>query len=53
MMHRRFRITVSAIVFMTTAAGLCLAQTSESPAPVRLDADKMAGLNLTSIPPDA
>lgn len=25
----------------------------ESPAPVRLDADKMAGLDLTSIPPDA
>ncbi|HEY0961476.1 MAG TPA: cupin domain-containing protein [Pseudomonadales bacterium] len=24
-----------------------------SPAPVRLDADKMAGLNLTAIPPDA
>lgn len=25
----------------------------DSPAPVRLDADKMAGLNLTAIPPDA
>lgn len=24
-----------------------------SPAPVRLDADKMAGLNLTAVPPDA
>jgi uncharacterized cupin superfamily protein len=30
-----------------------LAADSTSPAPVRLDADKMAGLNLTAIPPDA
>lgn len=30
-----------------------LAPAQESPAPVRLDPDKMAGLNLTSIPPDA
>ena len=36
-------------------AGLCLcaAAAQESPAPVRLDANKMAGLDLTAIPPDA
>lgn len=30
-----------------------LVQAADSPAPVRLDADKIAGLNLTAIPPDA
>ena len=30
-----------------------IAQAQESPAPVRLDANKMAGLDLTAIPPDA
>jgi uncharacterized cupin superfamily protein len=30
-----------------------LARAQESPAPVRLDPDQIAGLNLTSIPPDA
>jgi hypothetical protein len=34
-------------------APLALAADSGSPAPVRLDADKMAGLDLTAIPPDA
>jgi uncharacterized cupin superfamily protein len=29
------------------------AQAADSPVPVRLDPDKMAGLGLTSIPPDA
>jgi hypothetical protein len=29
------------------------AQAADSPAPVRLDPDKIAGLNLTSVPPDA
>ena len=29
------------------------AAAADSPAPVRLDADKMAGLDLTAIPPDA
>jgi uncharacterized cupin superfamily protein len=39
-------------LFATLGAGeAALAQ--ESPAPVRLDADKMAGLGLTAIPPDA
>lgn len=37
--------------------GLCslalLTQAADSPVPVRLDKDKMAGLNLTAIPPDA
>ncbi len=33
--------------------GLVHAADSASPAPVRLDPDKIAGLNLTSIPPDA
>lgn len=28
-------------------------QAADSPAPVRLDADKIAGLGLTSVPPDA
>jgi uncharacterized cupin superfamily protein len=34
------------------AAGM-MAQAADSPVPVRLDPDKMAGLGLTSIPPDA
>jgi uncharacterized cupin superfamily protein len=37
---------------MTTASASQAAD-STSPAPVRLDPDKIAGLNLTSIPPDA
>lgn len=39
------------VLLMTTT--LAYAADSTSPAPVRLDADKMAGLNLTAIPPDA
>jgi uncharacterized cupin superfamily protein len=39
------------VLAMTTASAS--AADSNSPAPVRLDADKMAGLNLTAIPPDA
>ena len=39
-------------VLMMTSP-LAQAADSSSPAPVRLDADKMAGLNLTAIPPDA
>jgi len=34
-------------------AGGATALGQDSPAPVRLDANKMAGLDLTSIPPDA
>jgi uncharacterized cupin superfamily protein len=30
-----------------------IAAEASSPAPVRLDADKIAGLNLTAVPPDA
>ena len=39
------------LLLMTTT--LAQAADSVSPAPVRLDADKIAGLNLTAIPPDA
>jgi uncharacterized cupin superfamily protein len=39
-----------AALLNSTAAS---AADSASPAPVRLDADKMAGLNLTAVPPDA
>ena len=41
---------------LTLSAVLCLgapALAQQSSAPVRLDPDKMAGLNLTAIPPDA
>lgn len=39
-------------VLMTTLLSSTL-HAQESPAPVRLDANKMAGLDLTAIPPDA
>jgi uncharacterized cupin superfamily protein len=39
------------LILMTTS--FTQAADSASPAPVRLDADKIAGLNLTAIPPDA
>jgi uncharacterized cupin superfamily protein len=46
---------------LVCVGALCAASTmlsvpafaQQSPAPVRLDADKMAGLNLTAVPPDA
>jgi uncharacterized cupin superfamily protein len=41
-------LALSTIVFAGTAA-----LADESPAPVRLDPNKMAGLDLTAIPPDA
>jgi uncharacterized cupin superfamily protein len=46
------------ILPQTIAASLLLvaatsAQAADSPAPVRLDEDKIAGLGLTSVPPDA
>lgn len=41
-------LTMAAILWLGTAT-----PAGESPAPVRLDADKMAGLDLTAIPPDA
>lgn len=40
-------------LLLTLGAGCVFAADSSSPAPVRLDPDKMAGLNLTAIPPDA
>lgn len=44
-----------AALVMLAFAGItvAVAHAQESPAPVRLDPDKMAGLDLTSIPPDA
>jgi uncharacterized cupin superfamily protein len=41
-------LTMAAILWIGTAT-----PAGDSPAPVRLDPDKMAGLNLTAIPPDA
>jgi len=49
----KLRPWLLAVVFLTTTAVAGLAQAPESPAPVRLDPNKMAGLNLTNIPPDA
>jgi uncharacterized cupin superfamily protein len=43
----------SALVLCTTVGIATAALADESPAPVRLDPDKIAGLNLTAIPPDA
>ena len=42
----------AALVVCALGAGTA-AFGQQSPAPARLDADKMAGLNLTAIPPDA
>ncbi|MCP5144407.1 MAG: DUF861 domain-containing protein [Gammaproteobacteria bacterium] len=42
-----------AAVLFTFSAFCTFAMDSSSSAPVRLDADKMAGLNLTAVPPDA
>jgi uncharacterized cupin superfamily protein len=41
-------LTMAAILWIGTAT-----PAGDSPAPVRLDPDKIAGLNLTAIPPDA
>lgn len=41
------------LALATTAVLATPAFAQESPAPVRLDANKMAGLDLTAIPPDA
>lgn len=45
--------TLPALVAITLASSIAVAADSASPAPVRLDADRMAGLDLTAIPPDA
>jgi uncharacterized cupin superfamily protein len=42
-----------ALACYATLGTLTAALADESPAPVRLDPDKIAGLNLTAIPPDA
>jgi uncharacterized cupin superfamily protein len=42
-----------ALALSIVVAGGVAALTGDSPAPVRLDPDKIAGLNLTAIPPDA
>jgi uncharacterized cupin superfamily protein len=49
-MKTRTGLILGVLISMTSVAQ---AADSASPAPVRLDADKMAGLNLTAIPPDA
>jgi len=41
-------LTLGVLILTST-----LVHAAESPAPVRLDPDKIAGLNLTSVPPDA
>jgi len=40
-------------LFMVFCAQFSAAYGADSPAPVRLDPDRMAGLGLTSVPPDA
>ncbi len=53
LVNRRFGRTIFATLFLTVVGTSSFGQAQESPSPVRLDPDKMAGLNLTSIPPDA
>jgi uncharacterized cupin superfamily protein len=50
-MHARLAtaLTLAAVIVTSTAA---LAQ-EKGPSPVRLDPDKLAGIGLTSVPPDA
>ena len=47
-MKTRMGLTLGVLILTST-----LVHAAESPAPVRLDPDKIAGLNLTSVPPDA
>jgi len=51
MRNRTFRHSLLALLALTLASASTVA--ADSPAPVRLDADKMAGLDLTAVPPDA
>lgn len=53
LIRRRQGLAVSATLCFIVVGFASLAGAQESPAPVRLDPDQMAGLNLTSIPPDA
>jgi uncharacterized cupin superfamily protein len=50
---RRYRPAISATIGFMVIGLTGIGRAQESPAPVRLDPEKMAGLNLTSIPPDA
>lgn len=54
MILRKHSLTLTLIALMVTtlSSPFAAAADSASPAPVRLDADKMAGLDLTAIPPD-
>jgi uncharacterized cupin superfamily protein len=53
-MTQKFELTfVKLLVVFGFACISVVSLAAESPAPVRLDQDKMAGLGLTSIPPDA
>lgn len=47
------RASVCAAVLVAALAASTAATAQQSSSPVRLDPDKMAGLNLTPIPPDA
>jgi uncharacterized cupin superfamily protein len=47
-MKTRIGLTHGVLILTST-----LVHAAESPAPVRLDPDKIAGLNLSSVPPDA
>lgn len=51
--RRRVGPVAPATLAFTLMAMAGVASAQVSPAPVRLDPDKMAGLNLTSVPPDA
>jgi uncharacterized cupin superfamily protein len=50
-MKTRTGFTLGVLILMISS--FAQAADSASPAPVRLDPDKIAGLNLTSVPPDA
>jgi uncharacterized cupin superfamily protein len=50
-MKTRTGLTLGVLILMSST--FAQAADSVSPAPVRLDPDKIAGLNLTAIPPDA
>jgi len=47
------RLLGGALTFSAAISGGTTALAADSPAPVRLDPDKIAGLGLTAIPPDA
>jgi uncharacterized cupin superfamily protein len=53
MMRKPFAYALRSAATLCTAYVATAVLAEESPAPVRLDPDKIAGLNLTAIPPDA